>query len=407
VAINSTPPAAGAAALKAAAANNGPAKVAAHSPGTSGWPPQNLPGHAPPTPAQSPRMPLTLNTAAPAAAPQAAAIHDADIATEPLPGQAPPTAPGGAPPSRPRAKSAAPAPRAGGTTDTATATLLAAAVPVSQQPAAADEATAPNLEAAPELDAEHGRPASLAPTLNLPTISATAAPTPPSLSAAAPAATAPAPATVNADPAPTPTLVTAVAAMTRALPPATAAAADSGAGQTASNETSASNTAAAAVGGVFADATAARAGGTSPAPVVPELSVQTPVGAPGWAEDVGAHVIWLAHQGVTDASLRLQPEHLGPVEVKISLRESAASVWFGSAQPATRAALELALPQLKELFAAQGMTLTDSGVSRESARDSQYSPRSATASTAASASAESADSVSISLSRRGLIDTYA
>jgi flagellar hook-length control protein FliK len=133
--------------------------------------------------------------------------------------------------------------------------------------------------------------------------------------------------------------------------------------------------------------------------------VHTEVGASGWTEEVGTHVVWLAHQGVTDASLRLQPEHLGPLEVKISLHDSDASVWFGASAPATRAALEQALPQLKEMFAAQGMTLTDAGVSRESARDPQYAPRHNPS--GAAATAQNATPVALAATRRGLIDTYA
>ena len=105
--------------------------------------------------------------------------------------------------------------------------------------------------------------------------------------------------------------------------------------------------------------------------VAAPLTVQTPVGTSGWTEEVGTHVIFMAHQGISGASLRLQPEHLGPLEVKISLHDSTASVWFGANESETRTALQAALPQLKEMFAAQGMTLTDAGVSREPPRDAR------------------------------------
>ncbi len=135
-------------------------------------------------------------------------------------------------------------------------------------------------------------------------------------------------------------------------------------------------------------------------------AVQTAVGASGWTEEVGTHVIWMAHQGVSGASLRLEPEHLGPLEVKISLHDSTASVWFGANEPETRAALQAALPQLKEMFAAQGMTLTDAGVSREPPRDTQL-PRAATQSAAGSAAALIEPSPGLPGARRGLVDTYA
>ena len=115
----------------------------------------------------------------------------------------------------------------------------------------------------------------------------------------------------------------------------------------------------------------------------------------------------MAHQGLEAASLRLSPDHLGPLEVHISVRDGDASVWFGAAHPDTRAALEQALPRLREMFAAQGLTLADSGVSRESPRN-QARPSSAngiaplTAVGSADLPASSAARISL-----GLVDTYA
>ncbi len=136
-------------------------------------------------------------------------------------------------------------------------------------------------------------------------------------------------------------------------------------------------------------------------------TIHSPVGSAGWSEEIGAHVVWLAHQGVTDASLRLEPEHLGPVEVKISVHDLSASVWFGASAPETRTALQQALPQLRDLFASQGMTLTDAGVSREAPRDAQPAPRAPAAAAQAAATAPNANAVAVSEPRRGQVDTYA
>ncbi|HEY7995700.1 MAG TPA: flagellar hook-length control protein FliK [Steroidobacteraceae bacterium] len=160
----------------------------------------------------------------------------------------------------------------------------------------------------------------------------------------------------------------------------------------------------------FAAAQAAAAPTASAEPAAsaaPSVAVHTPMGASGWADEVGAQVIWMAHQGVSSASLRLHPEHLGPVEVKISVHEDNASVWFGASQPETRAALQQALPQLKDMFAAQGMTLTDAGVSREPPRDAQYAQRPAPAAAGTTTDSENATSLSVATRRRGLVDTYA
>jgi flagellar hook-length control protein FliK len=118
----------------------------------------------------------------------------------------------------------------------------------------------------------------------------------------------------------------------------------------------------------------------------------------------------MAQQGIQSASLQLSPEHLGPMQVTISVRDGQASVWFGAAQPDTRAALQQSLPQLRQLFANQGLTLADAGVSRESPRgqDRQRPTRAGAPVSGVSAVGleSSAGSTSIS-GGLGLVDTYA
>jgi flagellar hook-length control protein FliK len=109
------------------------------------------------------------------------------------------------------------------------------------------------------------------------------------------------------------------------------------------------------------------------------MTVSSPVGSSAWTDEVGTKITWLAHQGIESASLQLSPEHLGPLQVTISVHNGQASVWFGAAQPDTRSALQQSLPQLRQLFANQGLTLADAGVSREPPRgqDRQKSGRAA------------------------------
>jgi flagellar hook-length control protein FliK len=118
----------------------------------------------------------------------------------------------------------------------------------------------------------------------------------------------------------------------------------------------------------------------------------------------------MAHQGIESASLQLSPEHLGPLQVTISVRDGQASVWFGAAQPDTRTALQQSLPQLRQLFANQGLNLADAGVSRESPRgqDQQKSSRAAAPVTGVAAvNLDTSASHAAVTGRLGLVDTYA
>ncbi len=130
------------------------------------------------------------------------------------------------------------------------------------------------------------------------------------------------------------------------------------------------------------------------------------VGSSAWADELGTRLALMADRGQHSASLRLSPEHLGPLEVRISVRDDQASVWFGASHADTRAALEQALPRLRELFAAQGLSLADTGVFHEPPRDQ---PRLATtlSSSAEVNPAEPEAIAQVVPIRLGLVDAYA
>jgi flagellar hook-length control protein FliK len=146
---------------------------------------------------------------------------------------------------------------------------------------------------------------------------------------------------------------------------------------------------------------------TAAATHAPGAVLQAPVGTSAWVEQLGAQLTWMAHRGIESASLHVSPTDLGPIDVRISLHGRDASVWFGAAHAGTRAALEQALPQLHNLFAAQGIALSDTGVFREPPR--QTSRRTATAAARAAAVREQpARAADLrSTGSLGLLDLYA
>jgi flagellar hook-length control protein FliK len=134
--------------------------------------------------------------------------------------------------------------------------------------------------------------------------------------------------------------------------------------------------------------------------------VHAPVGTPAWADEVGSRLTMMVEQGKHTASLRLSPEHLGPLEVRIAVTDDKASVWFGAAHADTRAAIENALPKLREMFASQGLSLTDAGVSRESPRQ-QPNPSAQSSSSGNFAAEGGEQAVAAAQVRLGLLDAYA
>jgi flagellar hook-length control protein FliK len=132
--------------------------------------------------------------------------------------------------------------------------------------------------------------------------------------------------------------------------------------------------------------------------------LRAPVGTPAWNDELGGQLTWMAANGRESASLRLSPENLGPLEIRISVEDGEAKVWFGAAQAETRAALESSLPRLRELLASQGLVLADAGVFRDAPRDHASSANGAAQ---PHADADSAENVSpVTITHTGLIDTY-
>jgi hypothetical protein len=142
-------------------------------------------------------------------------------------------------------------------------------------------------------------------------------------------------------------------------------------------------------------------------PRVAPPPVTVPMQSPDWSREFAARVSWMVERGEQFASIQLTPAQLGPVEVRLAIREGEASIWFGAAQADTRAAIEQALPRLREMFAASGLVLADASVFQGSPRDPRHGLVRADARRAAGESAEPVPELSARYRRSGLIDDYA
>lgn len=102
-------------------------------------------------------------------------------------------------------------------------------------------------------------------------------------------------------------------------------------------------------------------------------TVQTPIGSAGWGDAVGQKVVWMASQQQQVAELHLNPPHLGPMEVRLTINNDQVTALFVSHQPVVREAIEAAMPRLREMFADNGMMLGNATVSSDSLPQQQAS----------------------------------
>lgn len=89
------------------------------------------------------------------------------------------------------------------------------------------------------------------------------------------------------------------------------------------------------------------------------------VGSRAWGPALGHEVARLHHAGHGQAQLELNPPGLGPLSVTLSVADQQAQALFVSPHPAVRAAVEAALPLLRNALAESGIALGQASVGAE------------------------------------------
>ena len=84
------------------------------------------------------------------------------------------------------------------------------------------------------------------------------------------------------------------------------------------------------------------------------LPLSVAVNQRGWGDAFSSRVQWLASNNVNTAEIRLDPAHLGKIEVQIDLSGPEARVMFNAEHAQAREALENAMPRLREMMSESG-----------------------------------------------------
>lgn len=119
------------------------------------------------------------------------------------------------------------------------------------------------------------------------------------------------------------------------------------------------------VAAAHAPASAAATPLAQPEAAVAKGHVAPAVGSPAWAPAFGQEVVRIHHAGQGQAQLELNPPGLGPLSVSLSVSDQQAQAVFMSPHAAVRAAVEAALPQLRNALADSGITLGQASVGAE------------------------------------------
>ncbi|GAB4356717.1 MAG: hypothetical protein Kow006_24000 [Gammaproteobacteria bacterium] len=99
--------------------------------------------------------------------------------------------------------------------------------------------------------------------------------------------------------------------------------------------------------------------------IAPALSIDVPPGQSGWNEAVGEKVAWMFQNNQPHAQVRLNPPHLGPMEIRVAVSHDQAHVTFTVHHQATADHLEAAIPRLREMLADSGLQLAQFDVRQQ------------------------------------------
>ncbi|QKJ65739.1 flagellar hook-length control protein FliK [Deefgea piscis] len=104
---------------------------------------------------------------------------------------------------------------------------------------------------------------------------------------------------------------------------------------------------------------------------VPVHHLAEPVGQMRWGDALAQRVGLMLGRQEQQIQMQLNPAHLGPMEVQLSVAQDQASVVFSSQNAAVRDALAAAMPRLTALLAEQGFTLSNVQVASDTLQQHQ------------------------------------
>lgn len=124
-------------------------------------------------------------------------------------------------------------------------------------------------------------------------------------------------------------------------------------------------------------------------------------------EDIGDAVRWMADQKIGHAHIKVTPNDLGTVEIRLRLEGDRVHADFSSAQAEVRQALESSLPRLRDMLGQHGFQLAHADVGQQ-----QSPPSKGGGSQNGEGGPDAGDPVveaprTVRMTARGLVDAYA
>ncbi len=94
-----------------------------------------------------------------------------------------------------------------------------------------------------------------------------------------------------------------------------------------------------------------------------------------WGDELSNRMAWMVSKDIKMVSLRLNPVELGPVEVRIQIKNEKVDVLFNSTHSQVREAIEAAVPRLRDMFSEQLLRLDNVNISQHASGDQKERSR--------------------------------
>ena len=139
------------------------------------------------------------------------------------------------------------------------------------------------------------------------------------------------------------------------------------------------------------------------------VSISYPLNHQKWNEAMGKRLVFMANQNIQMAQISLNPEKMGPIQLRLHMdREQMVSVSMSAHHATTREALEAAIPRLKEMLAEAGIDFDQVNVQEDAVFDQARDSSSVNAEKAGAGGGEVLDNEQVVAQQSdNLIDFYA
>ena len=91
-----------------------------------------------------------------------------------------------------------------------------------------------------------------------------------------------------------------------------------------------------------------------------------PLSHPDWNQEMGERIVWMNNRGISSAEIKMNPQNMGPITVRIDMNQDQATIAFTAQNSEVRNALEASIPKLREMLSSQQVNLAEVNVSQQS-----------------------------------------